>query len=77
MKNKFFKKIRNYFLLIIIYFLKFVFYFIPVKILSNLGELFGVLFSFFASKSKEIICKNLDIVYGKDKFSKKRKKMIL
>jgi len=73
MKSKFLKKIRNYFLVIIIYFLKFIFYFIPVKILSNLGEFFGVLFSFFAFKSKRIICKNLDIVYGKDKFSKKEK----
>lgn len=37
------------------------------------GEMFGVLISFFMKKNKSIIRKNLDIVYGKNKFSNKEK----
>ncbi|MBP7792145.1 MAG: hypothetical protein KA120_03690 [Candidatus Goldbacteria bacterium] len=74
MKNKFLKKTRNFLIIVLIYFLKGIFYFIPMRAVEALGEKFGVLFSFFMNKDKEIILKNLDIVYGKSRFSDQEKK---
>jgi KDO2-lipid IV(A) lauroyltransferase len=45
-----------------------------MKFAMTAGEIMGVFFSFFMKKEKKIICKNLDIVYGKEKFSDKEKK---
>ncbi|MCX8092876.1 MAG: hypothetical protein N3E50_01760 [Candidatus Goldbacteria bacterium] len=74
MKNSFFKKIRNLSIVVIIYFFKVILLFLPMRIVMRCGEIFGVIFSFFMKKEKLIICKNLDIVYGKNKFSDKEKR---
>ncbi len=74
MKNSFLKKIRNFFIVALIYFFKGVFYFLPMRIVMISGEIFGILFSVFMNREKSIISKNLDIVYGKNRFSDREKK---
>lgn len=74
MKNSFLKKLRNFLIIVLIYFFKGVLFFLPVSAVMKCGEIFGTLFSFFLNKEKKIISKNLDIVYGKNKFSDKEKK---
>ncbi len=73
MKNSFLKKLRNFFIVFFIYFFKCVFYFLPMRVVAATGENFGAFLSFFMNKSKSIIRKNLDIVYGKGRLTKKEK----
>jgi KDO2-lipid IV(A) lauroyltransferase len=62
-KIKILKKIRNFLLLILIQIFRGIFFFIPRKLCVKVGSFFGGRCYNFFKKEKNIVIKNLDIVY--------------
>jgi len=55
--------------------LKFIILFIPWSLSRIIGSMIGNIFYYSAKKERNKIFKNLDIVYGKDAFNSKQKKL--
>lgn len=74
MKVKLFKKIRNYFLFLFIQFLRFIFVILPWEIGTKIGKILGSFCFYFFRKERNIIYKNLDLVYNKQMSQKEKEK---
>lgn len=63
MKNKFYRPFRNFFLLIIIQLFRLFFFLLPLRAAVALGDLLGAACFYLLKRERNIIYKNLDLVY--------------
>jgi KDO2-lipid IV(A) lauroyltransferase len=72
MKNKALKKVRNFFLVVIVQILRFLIFFIPWKAGKTIGGAIGMAAYYMVPKERAKIFKNIRIVYGADAMTKEQ-----